>query len=231
MWRLILLLASIVGALSPDQSDYEALEENSKSLTKELLSLDLGYNVLNNEFLRKNLNQNEAEDKPEALPQPAGLIQHRADSILPATNWNDDKFWGGPSPFFFPDFGFGRPSRPVSAASVKRPFRRHRPPAPKTFVGDQHQCSTGSCEFFLFCWLGGGIIQGNCGGFLFACCLRPDGGRNSEAIVEKVSFFWTKDFSSLSKIFGIGALFFYFAFQWVQCTNSTDQSGTFNAVT
>ena len=70
------------------------------------------------------------------------------------------------TPFFFPDFGFGRLTRPVSAHVVRKPFRLHHAqqshplsqhPAPsKTFVGDQHQCSTGTCEFFLFCWLAGG---------------------------------------------------------------------------
>ncbi|ODM91975.1 Serine proteinase stubble [Orchesella cincta] len=38
--------------------------------------------------------------------------------------------------------------------------------------GDSAQCYSGSCEFFLFCWLGGGLIEKGCGGFLFACCQR-----------------------------------------------------------
>ena len=225
----LILLASIASGLSPDNSDYETLgaasrssqiDDKSQSLTKELLNLDLGYNVLNSEVLRKSLVASAevtgvaASDLDvEALPQAAALVQNRNFQVGPSINtWtsasnNDDKFWGGgPSPFFFPDFGFTRP-RQVSASAV-RPFRhqphrkpgpprdppppRNRSPAPKAFVGDQHQCGTGSCEFFLFCWLGGGQIEGTCGGFLFACCLRADGGgRNSEAIAEKVSFFWT----------------------------------------
>ncbi|ROT73483.1 Serine proteinase stubble [Penaeus vannamei] len=44
----------------------------------------------------------------------------------------------------------------------------------RLFLGDQSLCYSGSCEFFLFCWLGGGLIDGGCGGFLFACCSRPN---------------------------------------------------------
>jgi len=224
----LILLASIASGLSPDHSDYESINledtgKGSQSLTKELLNLDLGYNVLNSEVLRKSLVASAevtgvASDSAEALPQAAPLVQQRSFQVHgghgavnefgPTSNsgvnsWpqsaastnSDEKFWaGGPSPFFFPDFGFGRP-RQVSASAV-RPFRRPKPevvhrkrnqsPAPKAFVGDQHQCGTGSCEFFLFCWLSGGRMEGSCGGFLFACCLRPDGGgRNSEAIAEK----------------------------------------------
>lgn len=34
------------------------------------------------------------------------------------------------------------------------------------------QCLSGNCEFFLSCWMGSGLIQGSCGGFLYACCHR-----------------------------------------------------------
>lgn len=215
---MIFMILAMTDCLSPDKSDYEALQEEngSRSLTKELLNLDLGYNVLNSEVLRKSLgnvqyDSSSGEEEVEELPSASALVQDMDFSSNLRRDWNggnsDEKFWNhGPSPFFFPDFGFGRP-RPVSAQAVRPhpPLRhvpaRHRPPPPpallpKTFVGDQHQCATGACEFILFCWLGGGIIEGPCGGFLFACCQRPDGGgRNSEAIVEKVSFFWTTHIS------------------------------------
>ncbi|XP_068216461.1 uncharacterized protein [Palaemon carinicauda] len=42
------------------------------------------------------------------------------------------------------------------------------------FLGDPALCYSGSCEFFLFCWLSGGLIDGGCGGFLFACCTRQN---------------------------------------------------------
>ena len=208
---ILFLVTSQCTSLSQDRSDYEVIDASSeiksKSLTKELLSLDLGYTVLTDAVLRKNLGAStEAlEDEAiEALPSAQPLVQDRDFQLnqFPLTNWDDDKVWGGPSPFFFPDFaGFLRP-RPVPASAVRpRPFRQRHPPkqsinpAPrqtKVFVGDQHQCGVGSCEFFLFCWLGGGIIEGNCGGFLFSCCLRPDGGgKNSEILASKVSFFWT----------------------------------------
>ena len=216
---LILFLVIQCKSLSQDRSDYEIIESSgeSKSLTKELLDLDLGYTVLTDAVLRKNLGAStetllEKEDNVEALPDAQPLVQDRDFKInqFPLTNWDDDKVWGGPSPFFFPDFsGFLRP-RPVPASAVRKPaplhhqtsFRRpqsvprnsHSAHSSKTFVGDQHQCGVGSCEFFLFCWLGGGIIEGNCGGFLFSCCLRPDGGgENSKILASKVSFFWTND--------------------------------------
>ena len=208
-----------------------------RSLTHDLLELDLGYNVLNNEALRRSLGfsvdsleDTASEDHEiviasasgrqiESLPVPEALVTDKNYKVskvgggLVGENhqnvWSDEKFWGsGPSPFFFPNiFAPPRPS-----AAVVRPFRGHLPishphqhppslhsspprktsPAhPKFFVGDQHQCGTGSCEFVLFCWLSGGIIDGACGGFLYACCLRPDGGRNSEVIATQVSLFWT----------------------------------------
>lgn len=201
---LLLLMASVVAsvsALDPDRSDYEG---KSEALTTQLLKQNLGYVVLNNEILRKNLGYSisgsvEAEERNdeavEDLPTASALVQDRDFEVH---HNSDDKFWGsGPSPFFFDFFG----SRPISSSAV-RPFRPLPPPrnphpvphlAPKAFVGDQHQCAAGSCEFFLFCWLSGGIVDGPCGGFLFACCQRPDaGGRNSEIIAYEVSFFWTK---------------------------------------
>ncbi|XP_069703519.1 brain-specific serine protease 4 isoform X1 [Periplaneta americana] len=39
-------------------------------------------------------------------------------------------------------------------------------------LGDQSLCATGSCEFFLFCWMSAGLLEGSCGGFLYACCQR-----------------------------------------------------------
>ena len=90
-----------------------------------------------------------------------------------------DKFWsvsGQRSPFWFPFRSL--PPRP----------KRHSAPKKKLLVGDQGYCGTGSCEFFLFCWLGGGIIEGGCGGFLFACCHRS-GQIGADKIAEKVSFF------------------------------------------
>ncbi|XP_039300223.1 brain-specific serine protease 4-like, partial [Nilaparvata lugens] len=34
------------------------------------------------------------------------------------------------------------------------------------------KCSSGSCEFFLSCWMTSGLIEGTCGGLLYACCHR-----------------------------------------------------------
>ena len=75
---------------------------------------------------------------------------------------------------------FRRPSFGPSGSS------RRRPPTKKLLVGDQHRCGVGQCEFFLFCWLGGGVVSGGCGGFLFACCQRPH-TLGSEVYVKQVS--------------------------------------------
>jgi len=108
----------------------------------------------------------------------------------PVGFWLDPSFWTGGGGGGWGPFG-GRPQRRPPKHRPRPPrhrpfpssFGHHRPPPSsqgkrfpprkKTFVGDQHQCSTGSCEFFLFCWLGGGVVKGGCGGFLFACCQRP----------------------------------------------------------
>ena len=130
----LILLASIASGPSPDHSDYESInleDTKSQSLTKELLNLDLGYNVLNSEVLRKSLVASSevtgvSADETEALPQALPLVQDRSFQVhggainefspsnTGVNTWtspsnNDEKFWsGGPSPFFFPDFGFVR---------------------------------------------------------------------------------------------------------------------------
>ena len=128
----------------------------------------------------------------------------------PVGFWLDNDFWttgslssGSPpgSPSWGP-FG-GRPStsgfrRPQSSGgfshrpppshhfSSRPSHQRRRPPTKKLLVGDQHKCGVGQCEFFLFCWLGGGVVSGGCGGFLFACCQRPN-TLGSEVYVKQVS--------------------------------------------
>uniref|UniRef100_A0A182MHY4 Peptidase S1 domain-containing protein n=1 Tax=Anopheles culicifacies TaxID=139723 RepID=A0A182MHY4_9DIPT len=36
----------------------------------------------------------------------------------------------------------------------------------------QCQHEGGTCEFFLLCWMSGGLLQGTCGGMLKGCCHR-----------------------------------------------------------
>ena len=135
---------------------------------------------------------------------PLSLIREETSGPNPVGFWLDSNFWGSggrghtssSSSSSWGPFG-GRPSRPRRPqhhrpAPAPRPFRSSPScPRKKIFVGDQHQCSTGSCEFFVFCWLGGGIVESACGGFLFACCTRPTDTRNTEAVVARVSAdFW-----------------------------------------
>lgn len=39
---------------------------------------------------------------------------------------------------------------------------------------DDTLCMNGRCEFFLSCWMASGLLDGSCGGLLYACCQRPD---------------------------------------------------------
>ncbi|XP_012277045.1 proclotting enzyme isoform X1 [Orussus abietinus] len=41
--------------------------------------------------------------------------------------------------------------------------------------GDDSLCvDGGSCEFFLVCWMSAGLLDGSCGGIMYACCRRKD---------------------------------------------------------
>jgi hypothetical protein len=129
-------------------------------------------------------------DREEPLPKPEHLVRD-ADVFRfggPSADglWSDEKFWGGSGlPHFFGNaFGSGggnggaRPppfrGHPQGSGHVaRRPHQVGDQPKKRMVVGDQHQCGSGSCEFFLFCWLSGGVVEGGCGGFLFACCKRP----------------------------------------------------------
>jgi len=143
--QILTLLVVVVQSLSPDRQDYEEME-TSRSLTHDLLELDLGYNVLNNEALRRSLGfsvesleDTASEDEViiasatgrqiESLPVPEALVTDKDFKVSNGGGdnhnvWSDEKFWGsGPSPFFFPNiFAPPRPS-----AAVVRPFRGHLP--------------------------------------------------------------------------------------------------------
>jgi hypothetical protein len=108
----------------------------------------------------------------------------------PVGFWLDSDFWtsgfsGGHSSSSSPWGSFGGRPRPQKQSRPHQPRQRKHPPSKKIFVGDQHQCGVGSCEFFLFCWLGNGIVSGSCGGFLFACCQRTSKG--AEVYIKQVS--------------------------------------------
>ena len=187
---LYIVLSSILSTSSshsstgPKQSKHphpNHPKPDSSNLTKQLLSLDLGLHVLNDQILRENIGV--------GLEQPQHQSQERSDffgedddddffgelnddtfgEFLPSASAlvSKDEYRHGPSPeawntnerFFFTLPGFRR---------------RAPPPRDKFFVGDQAQCLTGSCEFFLFCWLQGGIVEGGCGGFMMSCCNRPN---------------------------------------------------------
>ena len=200
--------------------------ESSQKLTKDLLKLDLGYNVLNQEVFRKSVGMNvdrigfddeeyeyldddedgvedrffdgfDGEFGAETLPKPLHLVRDddfRIGGPNPVSFWIDPSFWGRGPPSWGQSGGGGFGGRPYGARPQHHHNggggglrgRRQRPPKKKFFVGDQHQCGAGSCEFFLFCWMSGGIVSGGCGGFLFACCQRP-ATVGSEVYLKQVS--------------------------------------------
>lgn len=138
------------------------------------MSLDLGYAVMGDQVLRKSMGVDRfdfTEDENdggffgdeelfggEVLPAPSPLVSSHDFSHGPNPgSWDsNERFFGL----------FARPFR--------RPSHQRRPPTKKFFVGDPSQCITGSCEFFLFCWMSGGVVEGGCGGFLMSCCNRPN---------------------------------------------------------
>ena len=193
----------------PDTHPSHPASSNPKSshLTKQLLSLDLGFTVLNDQILRENIgvgidNQHDkSEERSDNFfgddEEFFGNTGDHYNEYLPSASAlvSKDQYQYGPSPdswntherFFFTLPGFRR---------------RAPPPRDKFFVGDQSQCLTGSCEFFLFCWLQGGIVEGGCGGFMMSCCNRPN-TVGHKAIVTQVGpkfgtqLIWTGDLKQI----------------------------------
>ena len=186
---IYLVLSSLLSSSISQSSSGSSIHPNpsphpkskSSNLTKLLLSLDLGRHVLSDQMLRENIGVglSKSPDKSQERSDFFGddedffgeLNDDSFEEFLPSASAlvSKDDFRHGPSPdawntnerFFFTLPGFSH-------------RRRAPPPRDKFFVGDQAQCLTGSCEFFLFCWLGGGIVEGGCGGFMMSCCNRPN---------------------------------------------------------
>ena len=196
-WRLkrtsafVFTLAFLLNTCHGLSEEIPPASESSRDLTKQLLQMDLGYNVLNNEMLRKSMGVSvdtldNLEADNERLPVPQQLVRDedvfRFGGPSPDGLWSDEKFWGGGLPQFFGGAFAGNNPRPPhpqrQQGGGRRPQvgaegRQFDAPKKRQFVGDQQQCGTGSCEFFLFCWLSGGVVEGGCGGIIFACCKRP----------------------------------------------------------
>lgn len=72
-------------------------------------------------------------------------------------------------------------------------------------------CLNGRCEFVLSCWMSSGLIDGSCGGFLYACCQRLDrkAPKTNEHHVNDIVTLPTNfgpvvnDFSKFSNSFGL----------------------------
>ena len=199
---------------------------NSKKLTQDLLSLDLGYNILSQEALRRSFDSGidrigfDYDDEPEViyeyledddptfkdededyfsssyserLPSAHELVSDDEvnEGPSPFGFWLDPGFWGGRNQPTWSSFG-GRPQRRPRKPKGRPPYvsssqSRSRPKKKIFGVGDQHQCETGACEFFLFCWLSGGSTKSGCGGFLFSCCERSHRSAKSDVELARVS--------------------------------------------
>ena len=203
----LLYLSSLVSCSGPDPP-LPFPNPESNHLTKQLLSLDLGFNVLNDQLLRESIGVGFHINQPDENQRSDGFDDFFSDDsdddifgeYLPDASplVSKDDFSSGPSPASWNQherFFFTRPS-------TRR--RRPTPPRDKFFVGDQSQCITGSCEFFLFCWLQGGVVEGGCGGFLMSCCNKPN-QVGHKAIVTQVgpkfeTLIWTGDLKNINKV-------------------------------
>jgi len=68
-----------------------------------------------------------------------------------------------------PQIGKSRKTRVSMFSAETR--QRKRP----LWKGDDTLCADGrSCEFFLMCWMTAGLLDGSCGGIMYACCQRKD---------------------------------------------------------
>ncbi|KAF2356971.1 Serine proteases trypsin domain [Trinorchestia longiramus] len=118
------------------------------------------------------------------LAEQYGLLREGARERLEEITRAESKFRGPggdhDAPLALP-LASGRPGpfRPYlkslsdSHASPLRPGLTERRDSDPNIDRDQNMCYSGSCEFFLMCWVSGGLIEEGCGGFLYACCTRP----------------------------------------------------------
>ncbi|XP_065339801.1 coagulation factor X-like isoform X2 [Cloeon dipterum] len=89
---------------------------------------------------------------------------------------SQNNFPTGPSQQQQPQFPLQDLAHDDSRARVKQQ------PQQFNVGGDQSLCFVGKCEFFLVCWMSGGLIEGSCGGFMFACCQRKQKSDDGVAI-------------------------------------------------
>ncbi len=157
---------------------------NSLSLTEELLKSDLGYGVMQNEMLRRQLGAdlrqvNASEVVAARRHDDFDVDEEEAEEARedPESRsfWIDSGFFGRPPAWRpFPGEGDVQLRPPVRGHQQQQ--QHHVPAGTRAFVGERDSCGAGRCEFFLFCWLGGGVVEGTCGGFMLSCCARPSGG-------------------------------------------------------
>lgn len=130
-WRLkslpalCFVLAFLVPTSQPLSQETPA-SESSRDLTKELLKMDLGYNVLNNEMLRKSIgvSVDTLDSLDEDLPVPQQLVRDedvfRYGGPNPDGLWSDEKFWGAGLPQFFGGAFGGNGNQPPRPSAPQR---------------------------------------------------------------------------------------------------------------
>ncbi|XP_032792839.2 testisin isoform X1 [Daphnia magna] len=188
-----LVLAQQGGA--QHESDPALDQEQVISDLRELL--DLQFDLANNSnngsaeispvnFMKRMSNLRQLRD-PQTMSRLAQMARQRPPPpppfVLPPGRFNHFRYPPTPSTFM----GAPPPPQTFQPQQQERPglylggeghlqTPRHNELSEnnrRIFFGDSKICYTDSCEFFLLCWLTGGLIQKSCGGFLFACCHRP----------------------------------------------------------
>ncbi|XP_043513069.1 proclotting enzyme-like isoform X2 [Frieseomelitta varia] len=94
------------------------------------------------------------------------VMGHRTPRLIFRDNDFPSPVGGSASSFFqqsnhLPDF----------EDEIREPRQQKRP----LWKGDDTLCADGrSCEFFLMCWMSAGLLDGSCGGIMYACCQRKE---------------------------------------------------------
>ncbi|GAB1859069.1 Serine proteinase stubble [Camponotus japonicus] len=109
------------------------------------------------------------------------VMSHRTPRLIFRDNDFLPPIGGGGASFFqqsnqLPEFEDDvRDHRKQTADDYPRLETETRQQKRPLWKGDDTLCADGrSCEFFLMCWMTAGLLDGSCGGIMFACCQRKD---------------------------------------------------------
>lgn len=99
--------------------------------------------------------------------------------LSPSTPFEPPKYLGANPPFEHPaakqvfDPKYPNPSYKPEEAMNDFPSTEANALTTRQRQGESQKCNQGgTCEFFLYCWMSGGLLEGSCGGLLKGCCHR-----------------------------------------------------------